>query len=672
MAASIAVLLFSIVTHEKLFTESTASDLNGLAVNIANDLMLSMTSDEPNLFAIKTTLLKLDPYQNVKYAAVLDTEGAIVDKYRGTAQTVIGAQRSVDEQVVLDTFNRSADGVTINEQEVIAKVLIGDKTLSFGYLLIVNDLSAPMNESKSELLSTVAPLMIIVIALGGTLSMWLNQQFLSPFRQLASFAKRIKSTNDYSIDVNVSGKKEVQDLSAEFSSMMQTIYTTETKNKLHAQRLEDQREQMEYLANYDELTGLMNRQCFVKELKKDLSDAKIAGSNPILFYVDLDEFKGINDSHGHHIGDKLLKSATSRMEAVLSSKVKLCRFGGDEFLIEFPEGGDIDFITHNANTIINALSKSFSIEQWEVEISASIGVSCAKGSDYELEKFLTNSDMAMYAAKARGKNTFVIFDDSMSEQNLRNLQIAGALTTALKNKDFSLYYQPKVNSQHVIVGFEGLIRWIHDDLGFVPPDEFILIAEKTGKINQITHFVIEQACKDIGALTKQFGENIVLSVNLSSHDLRQASLSSFIKKTFIAHNVSPHNIEFEVTESAYLENFEEANRFFHDMSELGCSIALDDFGTGYSSLSYLTKIDVDTLKIDKEFIDKFGTSKRDTLVTKSIIQLAKQLNLKICAEGVETKQQAKLLLDEGCDQLQGYYFKKPSPLLDLMDIEQAV
>jgi len=263
-------------------------------------------------------------------------------------------------------------------------------------------------------------------------------------------------------------------------------------------------------------------------------------------------------------------------------------------------------------------------------------------------------------------STHTVFVPEMMEDNKRKMLIANSIAAAIKNDEFSVFYQAKVNSDEQVVGYEALLRWTSDALGFVSPAEFIPIAEQSGKILLVTQWVLEKVCKEFAQVCSLNGSKVIVSVNLSAHDIKNPSLVNFIKKLFIEYNVDPHSVEFEVTESAYLENLEMANDFLRHLREQGSSIALDDFGTGYSSLGYLTQINLNTLKIDKQFVDNLQVSERSTLITKTIIEMAKQLNLQICAEGVETREQAEFLIHNGCHQLQGYLFSKPKSLKVLL------
>lgn len=658
-----AVLGFSIFVHEDLYRDAVTSDLNGLSNNMAYDLssILSQSNIEPK--AISNMLLRLREYENVKYAVVFNQDYQQLDIYAGNTLQVA---EKLDITVDLQQLNSFELGMSTKDGELISYKSVGNKESPLGYLLIVNDLDRPLNRSKMSLLLKVLPLTFVVITIGIALSLWLNSRMLLPFQKLARLAHQIKETNDYSIDINVDGKQEVVDLSNEISSMMDTIHSEEVKNKQYTEQLMQQRKDMERLANFDSLTGLPNRQFFMETLRKSLSAAQRENDDMVLMYFDLDGFKGVNDTHGHEVGDRLLIEASKRTQRFLRHGDLIARLGGDEFLILLYNDPNDFVVTDIAERIIKEISKPFDINNWEIQISVSIGIARAVDANYNLSDFVSNADVAMYKSKVEGKNTHTLFISEMMEDNKRRLIIANSIAPGLKNNEFAVYYQAKVNAQEQIVGFEALLRWNSPELGLVSPSEFIIIAEQSGKINQISEWLLKEVLFDYAKILDHYGDDTVISVNLSAHDLMNTKILDLITALYERYLINPACIEFEVTESTYLENFDMANEFFENIKSLGSSIALDDFGTGYSSLSYLTQIKLNTLKIDKQFVDNLGISKRSTLVTKTVIEMAKQLNLNICAEGVETRQQMDFLVEHGCHQLQGYLFAKPTDLATLL------
>ena len=349
----------------------------------------------------------------------------------------------------------------------------------------------------------------------------------------------------------------------------------------------------------------------------------------------------------------------------------VARLGGDEFLI-LPDRDVRDAsIESLASRLIAAFEQPFNLRGLSLTVGVSVGIAKAADAHYNLSELMSNADLAMYRSKAKGRGSFTVFTLDMVASHKRKLHLANAIEQSLSQNEFEVYYQVKVNKHAEIVGLEALLRWDHPEFGMVMPSEFIPIAEQGGKISAITQWVIERVSEDLPRLRQWLNKRFRVSINLSGHDLRNSHLFDNIYTVFQSYQVNPEYVEFEVTESAYLENFALSNKFFKRMSNMGCAIALDDFGTGYSSLSYLTQISIDTLKIDKQFIRELETSERSQLVTGAIIDLAKRLSLSVCAEGIEGPFQWQYLTEHGCDQIQGYMFSKPVPLSTLLEMPAA-
>lgn len=652
---SFSVLVVSIFEHENLYQKFVKSDLDGLSENITNDLV-PLIGDTRDVFYITTVLLRLDHYENVKFAAVLTPEFTPIETYIGKANIP-----SKDIQYYFNKYdlNNTPFGISTNKEELISFKYIGDKHLPLGYLLVVNDYQGPLDRSKLSLLKQALPIILVVLAIVIIFSLWLHNKLLSPLTRLSLLAKKIENTKDYSLRVDVEGKTEVASLSHNVNSMMQAINKETQINAEYTMQLKQQQYAMEKLANFDSLTGLSNRQHFMQKVKKELKDAEQGGNDLFLIYIDLDGFKAVNDTYGHDAGDKLLIEVKNRLQKIIAKQSFISRLSGDEFLVLMDKKTSYLKVKNVAREVVEELNSAFLIDGWKVHIGASCGIASAIDADFDLGDFVHHADIAMYCSKDRGRGRYTFFTQEMKDNNKRELLIANSIISAINNNEFELYYQCKLSPQEKIVGFEALIRWHKGALGTVPPDEFISIAEQSGKIIPITHWVLEQLCKDLPKIYALFDIDTVVSVNLSAHDIRGEGLLEFIQQLFIKYNVLPECIEFEVTESAYLENFEQANAFFTQITNMGSTVALDDFGTGYSSLSYLTKIPINTLKIDKQFIDDVGISDDATTITKTIIEMAKQLNLRVCCEGVETQLQADFLIEQGCYQLQGYLYSKP-------------
>ncbi|MDO6559894.1 putative bifunctional diguanylate cyclase/phosphodiesterase [Paraglaciecola chathamensis] len=636
-----AVVASSVEVYEQLYLEATRGDLDGLSENLASDLVPLIVS-EPDIFEVTTTLLRLDRYENVKYAVVFDKNWQRINVYFGP----LFVPEELDSAIDTSELKLQPYGIDVKDGELIALKLVGDARLPLGYLLIVNDSSGPLYSSKLTLLKRVLPIVLLVLFVAILGSLFIQRQLFLPLSRLSRVAKKIQDTHDYSLRIDTRGKQEVAELSRDINNMMET---------------------MERLANFDGLTGLPNRQFFMETLRLELAKAKRDERNLVLMYFDLDGFKGVNDSFGHEIGDLVLMEVCRRTKGILREGDLISRLGGDEFLILLHNEPNELELYEISERLVNGLNMPFEIQSWEMQIGVSIGIARASDSNFNVSEFVSNADIAMYRSKLAGRSTHTVFVPEMMEDNKRRLLIANSIANAIKFNEFSIHYQGKVNADEKIVGYEALIRWQSDELGFVSPAEFIAIAEQSGKILSITKWVIKRVCQELQQVQALHKNDIVVSVNLSAHDIKNVSLVDYIRGMFTRYNVINTSIEFEVTESAYLENFDVANLFLTQLREMGCSIALDDFGAGYSSLGYLTQIELNTLKIDKQFVDNLNVSKRSTLVTKTIIEMAKQLNLKICAEGVETREQAEFLIENGCHQLQGYLFSKPKSLLEMLD-----
>lgn len=661
IVACSGVLYLAVSEYQNLYKESVTGDLDGLSENMSNDLVTLLATNLDD-FELARILLRLERYENVKYAVIYDNNWQELQLYVGKS---LLNEKAAFQRFTKDYLSEFPIGVGISENELIAVKRVGDSAFPLGYLLIVNDAKNPLQRSTQKLLSKVLPMGVAIALVTIFYALWVLRSALLPLERLSRLAQKIKRTKDYSLRVNVDGKQEVSELSKNINGMMVAINQETEKNKEFTERLVEQQKTMERLANFDSLTGLTNRQFFMETLRIELAKAQRDEKNLVLMYFDLDGFKGVNDSLGHETGDQLLIQVAERIKYILRDTDVVSRLGGDEFLILLHNEPNDFKLREIAQRLISSISEPYDINGWEVQLSAGAGIAKAKDSHFDLGEFVSNADVAMYRSKLAGRGIFTVFVPVMMEDSKRRLNIANQLLKALKSDEFELFYQSKVSPQEQVIGYEALLRWQSESLGFVSPAEFIPIAEQSGKIGALTYWVLERVCRDLPELISKSDSGIVVSVNLSAHDIKNPDLLGFIQSLFKQYNVNPQKVEFEVTESAYLENLQVANDFFNAISELGSSIALDDFGTGYSSLSYLTQITIHTLKIDKQFVDKLGVSDRGSLVTRTIIEMAKQLNLNICAEGVETREQVDFLLSNGCHQLQGFLFSKPVCLSDI-------
>lgn len=656
---SVLIMALSIRVYETLYQDFVAYQFDALAENMAVDL-LPVINYSAGSFDQTQVLLRLDKYEYVEFARIYNEYDELVNHYVGNPNIENGSSstRAVDEANYLHLDNGFH---TINNNIFVIKT-IGEVDLPMGKLVLSYDIQHPLAENRWKFIGLVSPVVIILLLITVITTVRLQRRLLTPLTSLIAKMKKVEEEANYDVKVSEEGKFEIASLGRGFNSMMLHIKNQIDINKRKTLLLERQQSQMEKLANFDTLTGLPNRQYLMKSLSIELASAKRDKSQVALMFLDLDGFKQVNDSYGHDAGDKLLCGISSEISDAMRDGDIVGRLGGDEFLIILvgnPTNSQLEAI---AKRLINRITQLHHIDGWRVDPSVSIGIALATDSNYAASTLVTNADVAMYKAKNEGKGRYVWFTASMQEATRRKIQVATHLPQAIENNEFHLVYQAKVNSEGKVVGFEALLRWFDNELGNISPAEFIPIAEQSDRISEITLWVIVQACLEIPHISEHYGEDIRVSINLSAYDLKNVHVTEFILEGLRSGGIPRNNVEFEITESAYMNNFSIANAFLAELKKEGCKISLDDFGTGYSSLSYITEFNIDTLKIDRQFVSQIGTSKRSELITITIIEMAKNLNLNVCAEGIETHEQSAFLTKNGCNILQGFLYSKPIPL----------
>ena len=421
-------------------------------------------------------------------------------------------------------------------------------------------------------------------------------------------------------------------------------------------------EKIQYLANYDDLTGLANRSLFLEMLNYTIDSSERYNREFAVMFIDLDRFKQINDSLGHEAGDKLLKVMSNRIKNTLRSSDMVARLGGDEFVVLLSEASNKKEVTVVARNLLTQIIKPVQIMNQECRVTASLGICLFPENAKDAKSLMKLADMAMYKAKESGKNTFEFYNNDMQANVIERMQMEARIRTALENDEFEVYYQAKVNTDtSKIQGVEALLRWNSPELGQVSPGLFIPIAEEMGLIVNIGKWVIKQAALQCKNWQTEGLEPITVSVNLSARQFVDKDLVPFIENVLKEIDLDASYLEIEITESMVMHNITKAIEILTKFKELGLKIAIDDFGTGYSSLSQLKLFPIDTLKVDRSFIREIETDKDDQAITEAIISMGKTLGLTVVAEGVENKEQQNLLQKIKCDQLQGFYFSRPSP-----------
>jgi diguanylate cyclase (GGDEF)-like protein/PAS domain S-box-containing protein len=416
---------------------------------------------------------------------------------------------------------------------------------------------------------------------------------------------------------------------------------------------------IEHMAYYDELTGLPNRNGFMETLKQKMDKSDFNKGKFALLFLDLDRFNVLNDTLGHSFGDLLLQKVAQLLKRLVERKGKVFRRGGDEFIILF-DCEDKKQVAELAEDIIQAFNKPFSLSGQEVFTTPSIGISLYPENGSDSETLLKRSDSALYQAKERGRNTYQFFTEQRDGKMERKLNLEHGLRKALQNKELFLVYQPQVDFHSgKIAGVETLLRWNKEDEGTVSPAEFIPIAEETGMILSIGEWVLKNACLQAAQWHAQGYNDLIISVNISVRQLLHDSFIDQVERILTETSFPPSSLELEITESTTMESMDESLPVLHTLRSKGIKISIDDFGTGYSSLTYLRRLPVDTLKIDKKFIDDILTDEKGGAIVKTIIDMGHNLDFHVIAEGIESSEQIEFLLRFGCTFGQGYYFYKP-------------
>ncbi|MFT5707476.1 MAG: diguanylate cyclase (GGDEF)-like protein [Oceanospirillaceae bacterium] len=414
------------------------------------------------------------------------------------------------------------------------------------------------------------------------------------------------------------------------------------------------------IAFYDSLTGLANRDLCKEKLELIISKACAQDSKIALLFIDIDNFKGINDSFGHSYGDELLRQVAARISLELREEDVFSRISGDEFVIVVDKYRNREFISVLCGRLLKSVAKSFILNDQSAYVSLSIGVSEYPTDGSDAEELLKQADTAMYQAKNEGKNTYKFFSCAMRKQSERRSRVRLNLRQALLNRELSVVYQPVIDVQtSKIKGAEALVRWNNAELGVVSPDEFIPIAEEIGMIGAIDDWVLITACRQNKQWQRESSDCILMSVNISASHLNSNRIVDSVTRSLISSELDPKYLELEVTETSMMKDVDVAIKCLEQLKSIGISLALDDFGTGYSSISYLRRFKLDRLKIDQSFIKNIPSSEEDMLTTSTIITLANNLNLAITAEGIETIEQLNFIKSTVCDSIQGYYFSKP-------------
>jgi diguanylate cyclase (GGDEF)-like protein len=531
-------------------------------------------------------------------------------------------------------------------------------------------------------------MLLAAMAAASALATWMQRSITRPVEELSEGMQHVARTNDYSIRVPRKTEDELGRLTDGFNAMLGQIESQEKELARHREELEmlvEQRtrelkvsmDKVQQLAFFDELTGLANRLLFKERVDLVLGHARQQKDNFAILFLDLDRFKRINDSFGHHIGDMLLKEIARRLLACLRTTdmvslwteelLNQCvsRQGGDEFILLLSELKTTGDAARVANRIIKAISQPIQLEGYELVSTTSIGIAVYPDDGTTVDQLLKNADAAMYHAKKEGRNNYQFFRDTMHESSIRRLSVETELRHALEQKQLRVVYQPLIDlAENRVYGAEALVRWSHPRLGNISPVEFIPVAEECDLIGPLTGYMLDQVGRHLARWRDMRLPSIQVSVNVSGARFGQQRLVEMTRRVIRTYGLTPQQLILELTEYTLMTNRQETLEILLHLQREGVGIAIDDFGTGYSSLAYLKSFPIDTLKIDKSFVDEVATDPNDQAIVRAIIALARSLELEVIAEGVETEEQRGFLLNLGCYRFQGYLYGRPMPPKD--------
>jgi diguanylate cyclase (GGDEF)-like protein len=528
-----------------------------------------------------------------------------------------------------------------------------------GHIWIVADLSNKLLAVFEQILA-LAIATIVSLAVTLLIASRFRRMITKPIEQVATTAKAIARDHDFSRRVARSGDDEIGQLIDAFNHMVEQIEDREHRLKdelLHRKLTEHE---LEKLAHYDTLTGLPNRHMFQQALTLTLQRARKLGNQVALFFVDLDNFKVVNDSLGHASGDMLLKILAQRLTKCVRASDIVSRLGGDEFTVIIDQVRGMDHLTEIADKLTASMAQTVELKDIELQTTASIGIALFPGDATDAENLLRNADTAMYFAKSQGRSNYQFFSPQMNERANKRLTIELHLRHAIEKNEMFLVYQPQIDlATGRIVGAEALLRWLSPELGTVGPDQFIPVAEETGIIQQIGEFVMESACLQAKRWKDDTGIPLRIAVNVSIRQFNSRMFIDSVRSLLDRTGLPVDMLELELTESCIMENVEDTLRKIRQLRELGIRLSIDDFGTGYSSMTYLKQLPISQLKVDQSFVRDIPESNEDMEIVRAVLHLAHGLKLESLAEGVETAEQARFLQQEGCMIGQGYYFSRP-------------
>ncbi|MGE5632291.1 MAG: EAL domain-containing protein [Caulobacteraceae bacterium] len=574
-------------------------------------------------------------------------------RMRGTLKSIGNGLLATDIKGIVTFMNPTAEAITgYSKQDAMGKPLENIFKPANG-----NDAATDLNIRKlvKSMNTDVIPIKTAIITknnekkfVSGSIT-GITNDFNEFIGVVVVFEDTAKATGKESKFKDTFGKLAYKNADTEIAAVQDISLQYSGTNELKQQQ-------------YDTLTSLPNRNLFYEHLNQALKDAVYKNTCAAVLFLDLDMFKNINDTLGHNVGDLVLKHAAGRLMESIGKDSTIARMGGDEFAILITGIKGQEDAAKAASKILEAFSGSFVIENHELTVSASIGIAVFPEHGGETHEILKNAASAMHKVKLIGRNDYQIYSPDLAENSLEKFRLINNLRHAIDNEELLLHYQPKVDGKTgELVGMEALVRWQHPEKGLIYPSEFIPLAEETGIIKALDEWVLRRACNQLKQWRELGHTSLRLAVNLSAWQFKEKHLPDIVANVLKETGIDASFLELEITETAAMENLDFTINALSKLMDMGVNISIDDFGTGYSSLNYLKRFPINFLKIDQTFIADILEDKNTYAIVKAIIDVAHTLSLKVIAEGVETKEQLRLLQHMGCDEIQGFYISKPLP-----------
>jgi len=642
-----------------------------LAENLKNPIYdLNMKQILHIINAAKDADNMLNVVGNVKNIVIYDTEGRVVHDGLETIPTfgqliATGDYAPVHLKKSAPITETQSDSIRVWRSVWIEDLLIGGLMLEISLETVQRNLARITEEQNKEYSASLEQTIIIgfmtsllLIVLGVLITVMSARRIVDPIKEVAVLANQIGEDN-YKKALTYEHQDEIGELVDSFNNMSERLDQAEDER-------ERSQNQLEYMALYDALTTLPNRTLLMDRLNHLLNQSERQQTKFLVIFIDLDDFKKVNDTLGHDSGDELLIELAVRLKRVIRSQDSVGRLSGDEFLCLLGDLHHINDGNQVLDKIINVFKTPFVVGGRNLMMTASIGISVYPNDGNISGELLKKADSAMYHSKKIGRNTFSYFSAQMNQNLARRLAVEEQMHSGIDKNEYTVVYQPKVRlSDEIIVGFEALLRWNNSELDDINPEEFIPIAEQTGFIDQLGDFVFHQAAKDIQTINHLYGTELNVAINVSPRQLRQNNFIESINDYLALDETSVRNIDLEITEGVLMSGIPNIHEQLKRLSQSGIQIVMDDFGTGYSSLSYLRNYPFNVLKIDRSFIQDIGIDDEDDALIKAIVNMSHSLNIEVIAEGAETLDQVNYLKQIGCDYVQGFYFGKPMSLDEL-------